>query len=167
MAFRPCIGHHVQRWLYQRAGLGCRQSSGEQRANGLYRLGKSIRSIMPVYKISHEHRHTILNVTAETHEKAAALIKAQREKYPPTKDPETGEMVHDPQHYLSWHDALRMVDPNIKPHPKIPTNIVDNGHHDHGTHHTMTFSQNVAMMLERDLGVKTEFVHAVHHVLPD
>jgi hypothetical protein len=119
---------------------------------------------MPVYKISREDRHKILNVSADTHEQAAALIKAQREKHPPVKDPETGEMVHDAMHYLSWHDALRAVDPDTKPHPKIPTNIVDNGHHDHGTHHTMTFSHNVARILERDLGVTCEFVHKTDHV---
>jgi hypothetical protein len=119
---------------------------------------------MPVYKISRTDRAKILNVTEDTHTKAQALIDAQRAKYPPVIDPKTGEQFIDPKHYLSWHDAIRMVEPKTERHPKIPTNIVDNGHHDHGTHHTMTFSRHMAKLLKDELGVEAVFVHDLNHV---
>lgn len=103
---------------------------------------------MPVYKISKEDRAKILNVSVENLDRAGALIDAAKQR---------GE-------YLSWYDACRQIDPNTD-HGKYHF-IVDNGHHDHGTHHTMTFSANVAAMLQRELGIKHEFHHAIHHLPP-
>ncbi|MET4425857.1 hypothetical protein [Bradyrhizobium sp. RT3a] len=43
--------------------------------------------------------------------------------------------------------------------------IVDNAHVDHGTHHTMALSKNVAQLLRDELGVEAEYVHAVEHAV--
>lgn len=45
--------------------------------------------------------------------------------------------------------------------------LCDNGHHDHDTHHTMTFSHNMAQALARDLGITPQWHHAIHHVPPE
>src|ERR1700731_2168727 len=103
--------------------------------------------IMPVFRISKEDRAKILNVTVSVLDQAKILI-----------DTAWGE---NPPRYLSWYDACQQVDPKTD-HGKYHY-IVDNGHHDHGTHHTMTFSNNVAVMLERELGIKPVFFHKVEH----
>ena len=106
---------------------------------------------MPVYRLSKQHRAEILNVSVDTHDKAQALILAMKSRGEP----------------LSWYDALRIIDANTSQHPLLPTNIVDNGHHDHGAFHTITVSRNVAKLLTEQLNVELTFHHDLHHVPPE
>lgn len=102
---------------------------------------------MSIYRISKQDRCKILNITEDVHDLAQLLIaEAWNEK---------------PERFLSWYDACRIVDPGInfgKYHY-----LIDCGHGDAGDMHTMSFSKNVARMLEMDLGIVPEFVHKVHH----
>jgi hypothetical protein len=105
---------------------------------------------MPVYRISKEHRAKLLNVTPQVHDAAERLRLAAAQR----------------SEYMSWHDALRTVDPTVTCHPEIPTNITDNGHHNHGEFHTITVSSHMAALLQERLGVTLTFHHALHHVMP-
>jgi hypothetical protein len=114
--------------------------------------------LMPIYRLGKEDRCRVLNITPEVHDRAQLLIAERFNAY---CVPEHGDAQDDPRCHLSWYEACRIVDPETD-HGKYHF-LIDNGHGDGGDWHTMSFSRNVARMLEMDLGIRPEFVHNVHH----
>lgn len=102
---------------------------------------------MAIYRITKQERCKILNIREDVHDRAQLLIAEALNEQPPRA--------------LFWYDACKLVDPT--------TNfgryhyLIDCGHGDAGDLHTMSFSKNVARMLETELGIVPQFVDKMHH----
>ncbi len=134
---------------------------GAGRWNGMGKL-------MPVFKISKDDRCKIFNITPNVYDHAQMLLaEAWNVRHDVvTRNEELraqgriGEISPEPS-LPSWYHACKAVDPSLD-FGKFFF-LIDCADGDHGTHLTITVSNNVAAMLRRELGVALEFVHAVHH----